>query len=189
MVNNPFPAASEPSEPLIIQHFSLRIFAGVLVMLLGVVALIVFNVLALVLLGGNLVFHLFGIVVFLVLSGWWGWALGNIIMARFSDQPVLVITHESIQDHSLAPAAGRLRWDEIERIEVDTYFGQPVLTITPTALFAYLARQQPVTRVLMWTQLVLWGAPICINTTHLPISSETLLDAIPPSHSREPRPR
>jgi hypothetical protein len=187
MVSNPFPTDSDTSEPLIIQHFSLRIFAGVLVMLFGVVTLVALNVLALVLLGGNLVFHLFLIAFLLFLSGWWVWVLGKISMARLSDQPVLVIDHEGIQDRSLAPAAGRLRWDEIERIEVGTYFGEPVLTITPTALFAYLARQHPVTRILMWTQLVLWGAPICINTTHLPISSETLLDTIPPSHSIEPR--
>ena len=55
MVSNPFPADSETSEPLIIQHFSLRIVAGVSVILFATVTLVVLNVLALVLIGGNLV--------------------------------------------------------------------------------------------------------------------------------------
>ena len=186
MVRTPPPSDSETPESLTIENFSLRVFAFGLFFLVIAVVWMALAVLSLLVLDTSGVF-LFTLMVFLSLffGGQAMLILGPATTTRLSDRPVLVIDHEGIKDHSMKPAAGRLRWDEIERIESTTYFGHSMLGITPTDLFAYLAHQHPLTRLLMWNQLVSFGAPHSINMNRLPISHETLLAAI---DKHEPKP-
>lgn len=113
------------------------------------------------------------------------WLLREAISNSSDNTPAIMVNSDGISDHSSALSAGNLRWDEIDQISLTTISGQPMVTISPSDIDKYVARQTPLKRILMRINTTLMDAPVAIAPSNLPISRDELVAAIEQYHSVE----
>lgn len=77
-------------------------------------------------------------------------------------RPALEIDSTGIMDEASALGAGRLNWEEVDRVVLYVYYRQSMLGIIPKDLETYLSRQDPVRRSLIKANLALGCAPVNI---------------------------
>lgn len=91
------------------------------------------------------------------------------------NRPGLIVDAEGIVDNSSAIAAGRVRWEEIAGLSVNSIAGQSFVTIEVTDPSKYLERAGTFSRMMNVGNMKLVGSPINISSLALRIEFEELV--------------
>lgn len=101
---------------------------------------------------------------------------GVLIARRLADpSPVLVLDRDGLHDNASALSAGLIGWSEIAQVQTFHYRGQRMLGISVHDPGALLARQGPVARTLMRTNMRLVGWTVSIAQNPLPLTLDEVV--------------
>jgi len=98
----------------------------------------------------------------------------------------LIVDEAGLLDNVSLVSAGRIRWDQVERIWIAGPRWMPLLCVLPFDCHAYVARQEDPRRTLMRASWGLLGAPIVIPVRALSVTSgelRTRIGAMAPARS------
>jgi hypothetical protein len=114
--------------------------------------------------------------------------LGSVVFITrlLRDRPVVEVDADGLTDHSTWVTVGRLRWSDIDHVEIKT-MKVPVgttgrtmtmrfLSVSPRDWDAVIARANPLRRLLLRFNGRRGYGPVSIMETALPYSLETLVD-------------
>jgi formate-dependent nitrite reductase membrane component NrfD len=107
-----------------------------------------------------------------------GFGLIYFLMRLARPRPALIITGSGMVDNASALASGFVRWDEIAAFSIVKVQHQPYLAISLNNPNELLQRQPSIKASVMRINMRLFGTPILIPRTPLPMTLEELIDRI-----------
>jgi hypothetical protein len=112
-----------------------------------------------------------GVVVF-------GCAAAFLVRRLLVRRPVLVLDAEGLEDRASASGAGRVRWDQVADVGVQSMGGNRVLSVVLRDPEALLAGQPALRRRVMAANTRLLGTPVNIPLSAVDVPEQQLLDAV-----------